>query len=258
MDEATIKPVYIVLKKTAYKKSIKESYESKAAKSIGILHIICGLVSLATGIVLRIIVPGHTFMLGLLGTGISCSFFFFIIGFLSLASARNGNPRLVIATLVFGVLSSVAASTLVIMSGTSLGVDNCYENWTGSYKWYCASGVLYTMNLLQLLAGILELLLAIASARLSCRATCCRDKLDTTSIPDMMILGPEDVDYDQIIAMRQTKHTNMKPSFSSQRPANLYSQLQLRVREFAEKGMGEEHKERGDCVKNEENYEFVL
>ena len=44
----TVKPVYIVVEKSSNKKSIKDAYKSKAARIIGILHIVCGLVAFGT------------------------------------------------------------------------------------------------------------------------------------------------------------------------------------------------------------------
>ena len=57
------------------------------------------------------------------------------------------------------------------------------------------------MNMLQLLIGITELVLAIISSRISCKATCCRDKKDT-STKSKIKSGPiSALDRDKITAM---------------------------------------------------------
>eukprot|EP00092_Neocalanus_flemingeri_P058913 GFUD01070311.1.p1 GENE.GFUD01070311.1~~GFUD01070311.1.p1 ORF type:complete len:248 (-),score=59.47 GFUD01070311.1:13-756(-) len=195
-----VQPVYILVEKASKKKSIKESYQAQAATIIGILHIICGAVAFGTGVGLIITHIGHrNGTLGFVGTGIWSSVFFFISGGLSIGSARKGNSCLVISTMVMSIFSAISAGILVIFSGLGLGIDGC--NYYYHSRNQCDDTILHTLNGLQLIAGITEMILAITSSSLSCKATCCRGKLDTSSPSRVMYRPTGDLDHDQIVSL---------------------------------------------------------
>ena len=125
----TVQPVYILVEKSSNKKSIKDTYHSKAARIIGIFHIVCGVVAFGTAIGL-IEHQKRRFGFGLFGTGIWSSIFFFISGGLSIGSANNSNSCLVISTMVMSIFSAISAGILVIFSGLGLGLDYCYSTRT--------------------------------------------------------------------------------------------------------------------------------
>ena len=101
--------------------NIKDAYNVKAAKVLGVLHIICGIIALGAEIGYLDIVgatyklDGPTFQPSL-GTGIWTSAFFFISGGLAIGGARSGNTCLVVATMVMSIISAVAAMFLIILS----------------------------------------------------------------------------------------------------------------------------------------------
>merc|ERR1712179_155705 len=171
-EQNQTKPIVIVVEKTSNKKSIKKSYKSKAATVIGIIHIICGFLAFFANVGLFFIQPSYRFHFGGLATGIWNSVFFFIAGGLSIGSGRNSSSCLVIGSMVMSILSAISAGILIIFSGLGLGLD-CY------YRSACTQ--LEILHGLELVAGIVEMVIAITSSVLSCKATCCRDKLDTSN-----------------------------------------------------------------------------
>ena len=190
-----VQPIYILVKKCSNKESLKKSYKSGAATIIGIIHIVCGLVAFGANISLLILLNAR-FNLGVFGTGIWSSVFFFISGGLSIGSGKNPNTCLVVSTMVMSIFSAISAGILVIFSGLGLGIDECI----GYYR-DCNEMVLYGMHILQLLAGITEMLMAITSSILSCKATCCRDKLLTPSPYRVMYRPDGDLDQDQMVSL---------------------------------------------------------
>lgn len=189
-----VQPIYIVVQKSSNKESLKKSYKSGAATIIGIIHIVCGLVAFGANITLLILL--NNFNLGVFGTGIWSSVFFFISGGLSIGSGKTPNTCLVVSTMVMSIFSAISAGILVIFSGLGLGIDEC-----SSYYRNCNETALQAMHLLQLLAGISVMLMAITSSILSCKATCCRDKLVTPS-PYRVMYRPEgDLDQDHMVSM---------------------------------------------------------
>jgi len=197
----TVQPIYIVVEKSKSTKSIQESYKSKAARIIGILHIICGVVALGMGIALterssRSYYSG----IGMIGSGIWSSVFFFISGGLSIGSARNGNKCLVISTMVMSIFSAITAGILVIISGVGWGTFYCYNNNDCTRK--------DVMNAVLVMVGITELILAITSSVISCKATCCcsccRSMLDTSSSSTNRVLyRPSGIhmDHQEIVSL---------------------------------------------------------
>ena len=195
----TIQPIYILVEKSSNKKPIKESYQPKAAGIIGVLHVICGLIAFSTAIGL-IVNNTRYYGFGMVGTGIWSSVFFFISGGLSIGSARNSNSCLIISTMIMSIFSAICAGILVIFSGLGLGIDECYSYYYNQN--HCDDTVLVAMNGLQLVAGITEIVLAITSSSLSCKATCCRGKLDTTAPSSRVMYRPAgDMDPEQIVSL---------------------------------------------------------
>jgi hypothetical protein len=74
------------------------------------------------------------------------------------------------------------------------------------------------MNLVQMMTGLIELVLAIISSSLSCKATCCRDKVDTTSERSKVMFSPTGgLDHDQIITLAK----QMQQSTQDEEPSPL-------------------------------------
>merc|ERR1712088_549103 len=104
-----------------------------------------------------------------LATGIWTSVFFFISGGLAIGGARSSNKCLVVATMVMAIISAVSAGILLIMSSISLSVFGQYSY--GYRNHYEFSKVPYGLLIAM---GATMLIVAIASASLTCYPLCCR------------------------------------------------------------------------------------
>jgi len=222
-------PFYIVVQKTA-KKSIEESYNSPASKIVGRIHFICGAVSFFAGVCLLINFNGVPHVSQVcrdwqcnskmpisrptnverFGAGIWCSVIFFLVGFLGMFSANKKSSRLIITTMVVGIFAAMFAVVLVIFSAVGLGQSSSFHQTE-----YATAIGMYT---LQLVIGIIELVLAIISSSLSCKATCCRDMVDTTSQSSKVMFSPSGgLEPDQIVhlakQMQDEPSSPLPPSY---------------------------------------------
>merc|ERR1712013_926459 len=169
-------PIIIVVEKSSTKVSLEKSYKPRAATVIGAIHILCGLVACVSNIALLLAV--YRFHVGVFGTGIWSSVFFIISGSLSICSGKNTNSCLIISTI-----------------GLAHDGYGC--------RYYDCHVDPEIFHGIQLLVGIIEMVLAISSASLSCKATCCRDKkpLDTTT-PFKVVYKPDsDIDHHNIVSL---------------------------------------------------------
>ena len=198
MDEEGTKgqPIVIVVEKSSTKVSLEKSYKSRVATIIGAIHILCGIVACFSNIALFIFPTSLRLHVGMFGTGIWSSVFFIISGSLSICSGKNTNSCLIISTMVMSIISAISAGILIIFSAIGLAHDGCY------YYYHCDVHP-EVFHGIQLLAGIIELVLAITSASLSCKATCCRDKMNMdTTTPYKVVYKPEsDLDHQKILSL---------------------------------------------------------
>ena len=188
MTGKSVQSSYIAVKKSSDKKPINESYQPSRGRIFGMLHVVCGLVVFGTGI--GLIVNDKRYRQVWVGTGIWSSVVFFISGGLSIGSVNNTNY-----CLVMNIFSGISGGILVIFSGLGWGIDKCY----GIYD-YCDDTVLVAMNVLWLIAGVTEMVLAIISSSISCKATCCRGKMDTSTPPWMMCTPTCGMDHVQLVS----------------------------------------------------------
>merc|ERR1711942_351896 len=195
-------PIIIVVEKSSTKVSLEKSYKSRAATIIGAIHILCGLVAFTSNIALMVVV--HIFHVGIFGTGIWSSVFFIISGSLSICSGKNTNSCLIISTMVMSIISAISAGILVIFSALGLDHDGYGCRYYNNDYYYRNCKVNPDIfHGIQLLAGIIEMVLAISSASISCKATCCRDKItrDTTT-PYKVVYKPDsDLDHLKIVSL---------------------------------------------------------
>ena len=205
-------PIVIVVEKSSRKVSLEKSYKSRAATIIGATHILCGLVVCVSNIALLVVVSrSHV---GLLGTGIWSSVFFIISGSLSICSGKNTNFCLIISTMVMSIFSAVSAGILVIFSAIGLDYDGYGCGYNAYYNYYYDCQVdPEIFHGIQLIAGIIEMVLAISSASISCKATCCRDKIarDTTT-PYKVVYKPDsDIDHHKNVSLAlNIQHTDQE------------------------------------------------
>ena len=192
MDEEGTKsqPTTIVVEKSSTKVSLEKSYKSRAATIIGAIQILCGIAACFSYNAHVLIVIG--FPLGVIGPGTWMFVFFTISGSFTICSGKNTNSCLIISTMVMSILSAISAGILILV--TAIWLDNGMAGWNVHVEVFLG---------IQLLAGIIELVLAITSAILSCKATCCRDKMsrDTTT-PYKVVYKPDgDLDHQKIVSL---------------------------------------------------------
>ena len=183
------KPI-IVVEKSSTKASLEKSYDSRDATIIGVIHILCGIAA-SFSTLLLLSPEGHVG--GFVLPGIWCSVFFIISGSLSICSGKNTTSCLIISTMVMSIFSAISAGVLIIFSTIVLLLKHAMKS-----RHYEVEVYLY----IQLLAGIIELVVAITSAILSCMATCCRDKKnrDTTTPYKVVYKTDSDLDHQKIVS----------------------------------------------------------
>merc|ERR1711974_103961 len=130
-----------------------------AATALGIIHIICGFIALGSDIA-GMVTDNFAF-----ATGIWTSILFFVSGGLAIGGARSGNKCLVVATMVMSIISAVSAGILII-SAISLQIFGYHYQYR-----YGTSPVSYALLIAM---GVTMLVIAIASASLTCYPLCCR------------------------------------------------------------------------------------
>merc|ERR1712113_196021 len=159
-DPSAPHQVIYIVQAAKEKVNIKDAYNVKAATVLGIIHIIFGLIALGSDI--AGMVDGHNAF----ATGIWTSVFFFTSGGLAIGGARSGNKCLVVATMVMAIISAVSAGILLIISSIHLVTSYRYSM---AFRYSMAP---LTFGLL-IVTGATMLIIAIASASLTCKPLCC-------------------------------------------------------------------------------------
>jgi len=154
--------VIYIIQAPKEKVNIKDAYNVKAATVLGVIHILCGFIAL--GAEIAGMVDGNFSV----GTGIWTSVLFFVSGGLAIGGARSGNKCLVVATMVMAIISAISAGILLIMSAIHLGIGSRYRGGR-----YMGGMEPVTFGLL-IAMGASMLIVAIASASLTCYPLCCR------------------------------------------------------------------------------------
>ena len=149
-------------------KDLKDAYNLKAARILGVVHIMCGLIAFSSEINM-IENPNHCFIGTGIWTGIWTSVFFFVSGGLAIRGAQSGSKFVVVSTMVMSIISAVCAVILMTMS-----IINWVKNRPWSYEdeyWHKNPVASYV---LLILSGMAMLIAAILSASLTCKPLCCR------------------------------------------------------------------------------------
>ena len=152
--------VIYIIQAPKEKVDIKDAYNVKAATVLGVIHIVCGFVALGSDI--AALVEGKAAIV----TGIWTSVIFFVTGGLAIGGARNGNKCLVVATMVMAIISAVSAGILLIKSSIYLHLFSSRNPYIGDM-----APVSYVLLIAM---GATMLIIAIASASLTCFPLCCR------------------------------------------------------------------------------------
>ena len=168
------------------KANLKDGCYTKAATVLGVLHIICGVISIGAESAFL----DSRYSIGV-GAGIWTAVFFFISGALSIGGAQSGNRGLVLATMVMSIISAVLAGILLILSSIYLGEvtlhftrylnyynkhNNGHININTNYDLHVRAeySQAASASWLMIAMGVIMLGFSIASASLSCKPLCCR------------------------------------------------------------------------------------
>ena len=160
--------------------NLKDACYTKAATVLGVLHIICGVISIGAESAFL----DSKYSIDVY-TGIWSAVFFFISGALSIGGAQSGNKCLVVATQVMSIISAVLAGILLGLSATWLAhLNHSYVTTHAgtsvnygysTYAYYVAQYNQAESSLGLLIAmGVIMLGVSIASASLTCKLLCCR------------------------------------------------------------------------------------
>ena len=134
----------------------KKAYNVKAATALGIVHIICGFITLSAEIAVN-------YSFGIFAPGIFASLLFLLSGGLTIFGARYCRKCLVVASMVTAITSAIAGGNLLIISASNLAYQQYYEYSPVPFA-------------LLVVMGTTMLIVAIISASLTCLPLCCRPK----------------------------------------------------------------------------------
>merc|ERR1719431_166615 len=175
-------PFYVVVQKTG-KKSMEDSYNS--------------IVAIFSGSCLLVNDAGPWNNLDRVGAGVWSGFIFFLAGTFNMLTARYRISRLIIANLVMGIIATL--SGVVLISIGSLRFTDVIPFHRGPVDEYRKSA---GFNILLLITGLVEILLGIISSSLSCKASCCRQSENTTSMRSRVMFSQAGgLDQAQIITL---------------------------------------------------------
>ena len=131
------------------------------------------------------------------GAGIWCGLVFILGGILNTVTAKYRIHQLIITNLVYGIITSLFALALVILS--IIQVTQSFPFRIIQSEEYKKS---YGFNILQIFIGLTEVILGIMTSILSCSATCCRKSGNTTSLrSEVMYSQAGGLDQAQIISL---------------------------------------------------------
>ena len=166
-DPSAPHQVIYIVQAAKEKVNIKEA-DVKAATVVGVFHIICGIIALGADI------KGLSSSFYVGGLGIGASVLFFVSGGLAIGGARSGNKCLLVATMVTGIISLLAAGFLLIVSLLWWALI-CFDQMPDGSCWRARDTYWWLVAV-----GAIMLVLAIAPASLTCCPLCCPSTNKTT------------------------------------------------------------------------------
>jgi len=196
--------VIYIIQAPKEKVDIKDAYNVRAATVLGVIHIVCGFIALGSDI--AGMVNGD---FAAAATGTWTSVLFFISGGLAIGGAQSGNKCLVVATMVMAIISSVSAGILLIMSALSLH----FISYSYRYRDEEMAPVSYVLLIAM---GATMLVVAIASASLTCYPLCCRTtKQGAVHYKPSQVPASVVVNADQMAALNLPTVQDLQPSHST-------------------------------------------
>ena len=155
-DPITTNQVIVIVETAKEQVKLKTAYNVKAATALGIVHIMCGFITLSAEIAVN-------YSFGIFDIfGIFASLLFLLSGVLTISGARIGRKCLVVVSMVTDIISVIAGGILLIMSTIELSLSE--------------TSVQLVSFALLVAMGTTMPIIAIASASLTCLPLCCRPK----------------------------------------------------------------------------------
>ena len=143
-------------------KDLKDAYNLKAARILGVVHIMCGLIAFSSEISM---IENRNPCFISIGTGIWTSVFFFVSGGLAIRGAQSGNKFLVVATMVMSIISALSALVFVVLVTFLSSVFFAFFGQYHNSNYYL---------LLPIILGLLLVIVPTISASLTCQPLCCQ------------------------------------------------------------------------------------
>jgi len=197
------------------KKTVEEVFHRRLSTTIGIFHLICAFLAIYTGVNRYFVHREHDFILGLFGTGIWTGIIFLAACILNLKAGYRPHKCNVIASMVLGILSIIAAVFLLTMAAFEFGLVEEYANRQTRYGYSrnCRACVrIMLISSVQIRVAFAEFVVGIISAILSCKATCCK--------PESYV-GTHDIDMPDFLvkaSMRRIENTANAPTAANSLP----------------------------------------
>ena len=221
-------PCCIVVQKSS-KKSAGDSYNTSASRLMGYIHFFCGAVAFFSGSCLLVNFDESSYRhwpirFDKAGAGIWCGFMFFIGGILNIFTAKYKRKRLIISNLVFGIVTTMFAIALVTMASLAIVVADVLYIEQDNDEYKKAIG----FNVVLITTGLVEIVLGIFSSSLSCKATCCRESVNTTSMrSEVMFTQTGELDQEQIISLanHMQQRRNLEVEEESVQPPRYYDTM---------------------------------
>jgi len=211
----------------AKKKTVEEIFCRKPSTIIGIIRSICAFVAISTGVNYYFVTRDRSavsFSFGLFGTGIWTGLIFLAAGILNLKAGHRPHKCNVIAAMVLGILSTIAAVLLIVMAAIELGIADEHDRWTRNrYAPDCQACVrIKLITSFQILVAIVEFGVGIVSASLSCKATCCKPESDMETqdidLPAFLVKAGTSMDS----SATAPTAANSLPDYESTLPTSTY------------------------------------
>lgn len=170
-------PVQIVNVNSGVSDGIYHGYKTRAAKILGLLQILLGLITIITQIVTTAI-KGDGYQAF---SGFWASVIFIIAGAFGIQSSKTKSQCTVVTTLVLSILAAVCAVGPIAQGafGVGLAGDMCYSYGYYEYAYYddCKSSSRYQVSVvfhaIMICCGLAEGVVAIVAAAYCCHGCCC-------------------------------------------------------------------------------------